>query len=109
SPAAIGTRPGDERGIRLLPPLDGDAVDPAALVDASVRNALECRLGDVADTARGLGVADMDEAAELAERPRAPEGDVGDRRERDQQAELQLHRDEGGQLEQPGARCGPEE
>ena len=71
--AAVGARPGDERRIRLLPPLDGHAVDPAALADASVGDAFERRLRDVADTACGLGVADVDEAAELSERPCAPE------------------------------------
>ena len=71
--AAIGARPADESRVRLLPALDGHAVDPAALADASVGNSFERRLCDVADTACGLGVADVDEAAELSERPCAPE------------------------------------
>src|SRR5205823_11785801 len=97
------------RRVRLLPPFDGDAVDPAALADASVRNAFERRLGDVADAARGLGVAHVDETAQLDERPTAPERDVGDRRKSDQQAELELDGDEGRQLEQPWARSGAKE
>ena len=107
--AAIGTRPGDERRVRLLPPLDGHAMDPTAFADASVRNAFERRLGDVADAACRLGIAYVDEAAELSERPSAPKRDVGDRRERNQQAKLELDSDEGRELEEPGARCGAKE
>src|SRR5207248_166100 len=77
--ATIGTRPGDECRVRLLPALDGHAVDPAALPDAAVRNPVERGLRDVADAAGRLGVAYMDKAAKLFERPSAPERHVGDR------------------------------
>ena len=106
---AIGTGADDECCVRLLPALDGDAVDPAALVDAAVGNSLERGSRDVADAAGRLRLADMDEAAGLAERAARPEGDVRNRREREQEAELELDRRQRRELEEPRVRRGAQE
>src|SRR5207249_6262648 len=99
--AAIGTGADDERRVRLLPTLDRDAVNPPTLADAAAGLPGEGRPRDVANAPGRLRLADMDDALGFAERAAGPERDVRDRREREQQAELELDRGQRREFEKP--------